>query len=115
MAAANPSGRLAQAKIAFAAFWAFPDEARSSFLDRAQSPSLQDRPVLQIIEVLTNAGRRLPTLTVADVRALAPLLRRSGALPPAIAATVRDYLENKGTQGWGEPDRRLILEAWRDA
>ncbi|MES2754610.1 MAG: hypothetical protein V4659_08095 [Pseudomonadota bacterium] len=115
VAGANPSGRLAQARVAFDTFWAFPTEIRDFFLTHATRPENEIRPQLQTIELLANTGRRLPNLTMRDVRRLSGLLQATATLPPRVRDVVRDYLENKGTRGWSEPDRVLILEAWRDA
>jgi HKD family nuclease len=113
--AANPSGRLAQGAIAFETFWSFPQDVRDFFLANSTKPNNQTRPSLQVIELLANTGRRMPTLTMADVSTLSKLLGATEQLSPRIRTIIRDYLDNKGTRGWREPDRELILEAWRAA
>lgn len=115
IAAANPSGRLARGRIAFATFWSMPAPVRDFFLTHATAPDAVARPLLQVIELLANAGRPLPALSLADVDTLSALVREPDRLPSDIRAVVGDYLENKGTRGWGEPDRVLALNAWRDS
>lgn len=115
IAAANPSGRLARAAIAFETFWSFPEDVRNFFLANATHPTLATRRSLQVIELLANAGRAMPNLTLADVSTLSQLLAATAQLSPRVRAIVGDYLDNKGTRGWSEPDRKIILEAWRDA
>lgn len=109
LAAASPSGRLAQARVAFDAFWAMPVDVCAYFLAHATDPDAQTRLRLQAIELLANSGRGA-TPTMADVDDVAGRLRTKGGLPDP----VRDYLDNKGARGWGEPDRVLVLKAWRD-
>lgn len=113
--AANPSGRLARAVIAFDTFWSFPKQVRDYFLAHCESPAADVRPELQVIELLANTGRRLASLTLDDVSTLANLLSARSELSPRVREVVRDYLENKGTRGWNEPDRKIVLEAWRSA
>lgn len=115
IAAANPSGRLAQARLAFDTFWTFPAAVRTYFLQNSTSPARNIRPHLQTIELLANTGKRIPELTVRDVATLSKLLAATGQLQPRVRVAVRDYLENKGTRGWNEPDRELILRAWHAA
>lgn len=115
VAAANPSGRLARGVVAFDTFWAFPKDVRDYFLANATKPTAATRRSLQVIELLANTGRRMPTLTLADVSTLSQLLTATSQLSPRVQGVVRDYLANKGTRGWSEPDRKILLEAWRDA
>lgn len=115
IAAANPSGRLARGVIAFNTFWSFPPKIRDYFLANATNPDADTRPLLQVIELLANTGRPISTLTLNDVGTLAQMLDATEQLSPRVRSVVLDYLQNKGTRGWREPDRKLILEAWRDA
>lgn len=112
---ANPSGRLLQARVAFETFWSFPEEVRDYFLDHAENPTHEIRPHLQTIELLANTGKRMPGLTVNDVKTLSQMLAATSQLSPRVERIVRDYLGNKGTRGWREPDRALILRAWQQA
>jgi hypothetical protein len=70
---------------------------------------------LQTIELLSNTGRNLSRLELADVETLASVLGNTTLLSPQAAEAVRDYLANKGVRGWRVHDRRLAVEAWRDA
>ena len=115
IAAANPSGRLARGAIAFNTFWSFPQEVRDFFLANSTKPNAATRRSLQVIELLANTGRRMPALTLSDVSTLSKLLTATSQLSPRVRAVITDYLDNKGTRGWSEPDRKIILEAWRDA
>jgi HKD family nuclease len=112
---ASPSGLLMKAKIAFETFWSFPKEIRDFFLSHATRPTREVRPVLQVIELLANTGRRIPSLTIRDLDSLATVIDSTANLSPQQALAIRDYLANKGTRGWDEPDRVLVLEAWRQA
>jgi HKD family nuclease len=112
---ANPCGMLARAKIAFETFWAFPKRVRDFYLENATKPTREVRPTLQVIELLANTGRRIPNLTVEDITTLSSMLNSTSHLPLRQRAIVQDYLDNKGTRGWSEPDRVFLLKAWRDA
>lgn len=68
-----------------------------------------------MIELLANTGRSMATLTLNEIDTLAQLLEATEQLSPRVREVILDYLGNKGTRGWREPDRKLILEAWRDA
>lgn len=113
--AANPSGILAQGRRAIEAFWDLPVPVCDYFLQYATSPRPDVRPRLQTIELLANTGRSLPGLTLDDVDCLSCMLDSTSQLPQQAAKAIKDYLSNKGTRGWDEPDRVLILKAWRAA
>jgi HKD family nuclease len=112
--AINPTGRLVQARLAFETFWTFPSEVTDFFLEKSEGAKGGTRALCATIELLANAGRPLPSLSLDDVATLSTILDATTALPPAARESVQDYLGNKGTRGWNFPDRRLILEAWRD-
>lgn len=113
--AANPSGRLAQARIAFDTFWSFPAPVREYFLNHATAPAPDIRLHLQAIELLANTGKRMPNLTVEDIQTLSKMLTATAQLQPRVRTIIEDYLANKGTRGWSEPDRVLVLQAWHNA
>jgi hypothetical protein len=110
----NPTGRLVRARLAFETFWTFPEEVTGFFLEQSEGAKGGTRALCETIELLANAGRPLPSLSLDDVATLSSILNATTALPPAARESIKDYLENKGTRGWNFPDRKIILEAWRD-
>lgn len=111
----SPSGQLAQTRTAFATFWRFPKKITAYFLENCESPSKEERPVLQTIELLANTGKSFPGLTVEDVKTLSTIVTETSQLETFQRAIIRDYLKNKGTRGWRLSDRKTILEAWKNA
>lgn len=112
--AINPTGRLVRGRKAFETFWTFPTEVTDFYLQEAEGTQGAKRELCQTIELLANAGRALPSLSMDDVATLSTILGATAALPPAARESIEDYIGNRGTRGWKFPDRRLILEAWRD-
>jgi hypothetical protein len=112
---ASPSGQLIKARKVFERFWTLPTEVTDHFIERSENPSSKDKLMLQTIELLANAGRKLPSLTLDDISILSTVLRDTSALSLKAAEAVRDYLDNKGKRGWKYPDRKLAVIAWRDA
>ena len=109
--AINP--KLLDAKRVFTQFWKLKPDVRKYFLKNAQNPV--DRRTLQTIELLCNARDVVQDLSLDDMRTLSSLLDSPELLPPHIRREVADYFDNKGTRSWGEPDRRIVPEAWRAA
>nr|WP_247711092.1 phospholipase D-like domain-containing protein [Qipengyuania vesicularis] len=108
----SPSGMLEQTRIAFATFWRLPKVVREFYLTNCTAPAAEIRPLLQVIELLANTGRDYPSLRLKDLETLASMLDATGGLPAKTRAIVGDYLANKGTRGWREPDREIVLRAW---
>jgi hypothetical protein len=113
--AVSPTGKLVRARNAFQRFWMLPAELTEFFIANSQNPSADDRKKLQTIELLANANRTLPSLTLDDVEVLSSVLSNTSALSQTSAEAIVDYLRNKAPRGWRSPDRRLAVEAWRDA
>lgn len=111
----NSQHRLVRARAVLRTFWKMQPEVRQYFLDNAEAPPANVRPILQTIELLANVKSISESLNLDEVRQLSMLLRRPDLLPPNVRETVRDYLANKGTRGWRVADRRLIPNAWRKA
>lgn len=111
----NKTGKLVRARQIFDAFWAMPDTITTYFLENAESPAAKERPLLQTIELLANTRRRWSTLTLDDVATLSTMLRANQGLPDTAKNAVHKYLKNKGTRGWDDRDRHIILQAWRNA
>jgi HKD family nuclease len=107
--------RLVRARSVLRAFWKLQPEVRQYFLDNAESPAADVRPVLQTIELLSNVGSIAEALSLENVRQLSSLLKNPDLVPINVRETVRDYLTNKGTRGWKTADRRLIPTAWKKA
>jgi HKD family nuclease len=112
--AINPTGRLLRARLAFETFWTFPPDVTGFFLEESEGAKGGTRALCETIELLANAGRPLPSLSLDDVATLSSILDATTALPPVVQESIKDYLENKGTRGWNFPDRRLVLKAWRE-
>ena len=104
--------RLVSAKRAIENFWKMDTEVQTYFLNNAENPAGDVRPVLQTIELLANCGPIARRLRLDDIRTLSTQLRDLTALPPDVADSIRDYLDNKGRRNWEFPDRRLIPLAW---
>jgi hypothetical protein len=102
-------------KKVLARFWTMQPEVRDFFLTHSGNAQPDDLPVLQAVELLANAGTDVSAYSLADVRTLAPLLGRLDAFPSNVRPTISLYMRNKWRRDWGIDDRRLILEAWRDA
>lgn len=106
---------LAVAQRAFAAFWRMQPDVQEFFLDRAVHNVAKDRPMLQAIELLANADAVGVDLTISEIETLAPMLTDPARFPSNVVGSVRTYIDNKAARTWGFPERRLILECWRDA
>ena len=106
---------LAVAQRAFAAFWRMHPEVRGFFLDHAVQNNAADRPILQAIELLANAAPVGEELTLDEIATLAPLLTDPAKFPSNVLRSVKTYIENKAARTWGFPERRLLLDYWRDA
>lgn len=106
---------LAVAQQSFAAFWRMQPDVRNFFLDRSIQNDAADRPMLQAIELLANASPVGEDLSIDEIATLAPLLTDPSKFPSNVLRSVRTYIENKAARTWGMPERRLILEGWRDA
>lgn len=113
--AANPSGRLIQARKAFDAFWLLPEPITDYFLAYCTNPNPKIRRSLQAIELIANTERFLPSLSVDDILELSLMLDATSQLKPEVKNIVDDYLVNKGTRSWNVADRELILRAWKSA
>ena len=112
---ASPSGMLEQARTAFTTFWNFPVSIRDFYLANCTNPSADERPLLQTIELLANTGRVHPKLTLKNLGTLTAMLDATSGLSAKTREVIRGYLQNKGTRGWGEPDRAILLRAWAAA
>jgi HKD family nuclease len=106
---------LVKFKRVLARFWSMQPEVRDFFLDRSANQKDGDLPILQAIELLANAQADVSVYSLIDVQTLAPLLGRLSAFPTNVRPAVSRYMRNKWSRDWGITDRRLILEAWRDA
>jgi hypothetical protein len=102
-------------KRALAQFWTMQPEVRDFFLIHSGDVQTGDLPVLQAIELLANTDTDISAYSLTDVQTLAPLLGRLDAFPTNVRPTISLYMRNKWSRDWGIDDRRLILEAWRDA
>src|SRR5262249_32727731 len=109
------NSKLLVAKRVFTQFWQLQDEVRTFFLEHAEQPTDEDKPRLQVIELMCNEREVAQELTLAVFDYLLPLLLHPGRLPDFIRSAVLDYQDNKGTRGWNFPDRRILPLAWRDA
>ncbi|MEK7782194.1 MAG: hypothetical protein AAB370_11905 [Verrucomicrobiota bacterium] len=72
------------------------------------------RLLLNTIELLCSANAVVQELTLEDFKTLAPLLSQAERIPVNVREKVVDYLDNKGTRTWEYPDRRIVLEAWKE-
>lgn len=115
LATLSGNAALVQFKSALRQFWTMRAEVRNFFLHESGVSRTPERTVLQAIELLSNVNSDVSSFTLDEIRALAPLLGTLAAFPTNVRQTVSDYMRNKWTRDWGIPDRRLILEAWRDA
>lgn len=113
LAQINPTGRLSRSRKAIHIFWSFPAEVTDYFLINSLKPKPADKKVLQTIELLANAGRELPSLTLDEVRTLSEILSSTEELPKLAQFAIADYIRNKGTRGWSVNDRATLLGAWR--
>ncbi len=110
---ASINEKLLVAKRVFPQFWRLQPVVRDYFLAHKVNPV--ERRVLQTIELLCNSQEVVQELSLDDIRALQPLLDQPERLPPHIRHEITEYFNNKGTRGWGSPDRRIVPNAWRDA
>lgn len=110
----NPTGKLIRGRATFEIFWSFPKEVTEFFLENSLGAEGQDRRICQTIELLANAGQALPQLTLQDAKVIAANLSATTTLRNETSLAISGYLKNKGGRGWKFPDRRLILEAWRN-
>ncbi len=115
LASLSGKATLVQFRRALRRFWTLRPEVCKFFLDRSGVSSQLDLPVLQAIELLANVEADMSEFTLDEIRALAPQLRTLDAFPSNVRQTIGDYMRNKWTRDWGIADRRLLLEAWRDA
>ena len=115
VAKASPAGQLRRAQVAFQIFWTLPKDVTDFFVKNSDRSDPRKTPLLQTIELLANAGRKLPALTLEDIQVLSTVLRDTSLLPPVAAEAIKKYLRNKGARGWDSPDRRLAVTAWRAA
>jgi hypothetical protein len=72
--AINPTGRLVRGRKAFETFWTFPAEVTDFYLEEAEGAKAGTRELCQTIELLANAGRALPSLSLEDVATLSTIL-----------------------------------------
>jgi HKD family nuclease len=109
----NPTGRLSRSRLAIRIFWSFPYEVTEYFLNNSRVTDRAPRKILQTIELLANAGRELPNLTLDEVKTLSEILSSTDELPNSAQNAIAEYLANKGTRGWGVDDRAILLRQWR--
>ena len=72
---------------------------------------------MNTIELLCSANAVVQEFSLDDFKTLAPLLLRAERIPITVRSEVVRYLDpekGKGSRTWNYPDRRLILEAWKD-
>jgi hypothetical protein len=107
------SRELLVAKRVFTQFWKLHEDVRDHFLNYAVTPNEAERPILQIIELLCNASDVVQELSLEDIKTLTPILQHPARLPAFVRNAVLDYKDNKGTRGWGYPDRMIVPLAWK--
>jgi HKD family nuclease len=103
------------AKRAYARFWQMQPRVREYFLANAVLAHPPEPELLQAIELLANASLKASTLSLDNIRTLAPSLTDPSSFPVHVRESVRKYMSNNGTRSWGLPERRDLLEAWRHA
>lgn len=75
---------------------------------RTLAREINNRAALQPTDVVQE-------LSIEDFKTLAPMLFQINKLPLHVRSDVADYLENKGTRGWSEMDRKTLVTAWHYA
>ena len=107
------NGRLLGLKRALTRFWTMDEDVQKYFFANSEDPSPEERPVIQMIELLCNGSELASELKLSEIRELANFISFRENLPPAVRETIDYYLSNKGARSWKSPDRTIVPTAWR--